>query len=195
MACVARVTYSLPEERPTGRNFGATMASGHLTQQLEKVRCCVISEAVLAARAQAECCQPLITPRAAPRDPDQLALFRRAAPLASEQLALKTACLTAGEADPVQVAIKQARKVGVVNAGPAVGIQVTAPSNTVYLKRKMDMIDDPRIVGPKANQYASVQVPRPLPPCQVPPQRLPNAKEPIPVPQFKCALLNILVSN
>jgi hypothetical protein len=179
--CVARVTYSLPAERPTGRNYGATMASGHLTQQLEKVRCCVISEAVLAARANAECCLPRAAPRAAPR--------------ASEQLALKTACLTAGEADPVATAVRQARLVGVVNAGPAVGIQVTAPSNTVYLKRKMDMIGDPRIVGPKANQYAFVQVPRPLPACQVAPVRLPNAKEPIPVPQFKCALLNILVSS
>jgi hypothetical protein len=183
MACVARVTYSLPAERPTGRNYGATMASGHLTQQLEKVRCCVISEAVLAARANAECCLP------------RTASSPRAAPRASEQLALKTACLTAGEADPVATAVRQARLVGVVNAGPAVGIQVTAPSNTVYLKRKMDMINDPRIVGPKANQYAFVQVPRPLPACQVAPQRLPNAKEPIPVPQFKCALLNILVSN
>ena len=181
MACVVPTSYSLPSGQRTGRNFGATMASGHLTQQLEKVRCCVIAEAVLAARASAECCRPLIAPGAAPR--------------ASEQLALKTACLTAGEADPVATAIRQARLIGVANSGPAVGIQVSAPSNTVYLKRKMDMIDDPRIVGPKANQYANVQVPRPLPACQVPPQRLPNAKEPIPVPQFRCALLNILVSN
>jgi hypothetical protein len=179
--CAVKTMYSLPEQRPTGRNFGATMASGHLTQQLEKVRCCVISEAVLAARAAAGCCKPLVSPGAAPR--------------ASEQLAARTACLTAGEADPVQVAIQQARLIGVATAGPAVGMQVTAPSNSVYLKRKMDLIDDPRIVGPKFNQYANVQVPRPLPPCQVPPQRLPNAKEPIPVPQFKCALLNILVSN
>jgi hypothetical protein len=173
--------YTVPAELPTGRNYGATMASGHLTQQLEKVRCCVVAEAIRAARVSAGCCKPLVAPGAAPR--------------ASEQLALKTACLTAGEADPVQVAIQQARQIGVGNSGSGIGMQVCAPSNTVYLKRKMDMIYDPRIVGPKENQYANVQVPRPLPPCQVPPQRLPNAKEPIPVPQFRCALLNILVSN
>ncbi len=176
-----RATYTVPSDKPTGRNYGATMASGHLSQQLEKVRCCVIADAVLAARAAAGCCKPLVAPGAAPR--------------ASEQLAARTACLTAGEADPVQTAVRQARLIGVANAGSGIGMQVTAPSNSVYLKRKMDMIDDPRIVGPKANQYANVQVPRPLPACQVPPQRLPNAKEPIPVPQFKCALLNILVSN
>ena len=171
----------MPADRPTGRNYGATMASGHLTQQIEKVRCCVIAEAVLAARANAECCRPLIAPRSAP---DASALLRE-----------KTACLVDGNDGPVATAVRQARLIGVANAGSGINMQVTAPSNSIYLKRKMDMIDDPRIVGPKANQYANVQVPRPLPPCQVPPQRLPNAKEPIPVPQFKCALLNILVSN
>jgi hypothetical protein len=157
------------------------MASGHLTQQIEKVRCCTISEAVLAARAQAECCRHLIAPRAAPQ--------------ASSLLQEQTACLINGNDGPVQTAVRQARLIGVASAGSGIGMQVSAPSNTVYLKRKMDMIDDPRIVGPKANQYINVQVPRPLPACQVPPQRLPNAKEPIPVPQFRCALLNILVSN
>lgn len=159
------------------------MASGHLTQQLEKVRSCVISEAVLAARANAECCLP------------RVASSPRAAPSASAQLALKSACLIDGNDGPVQTAVRQARLIGVANAGSGINMQVTAPANSVYLKRKMDMIDDPRIVGLKANQYINVQVPRPLPPCQIPPQRLPNAKEPIPVPQFRCALLNILVSN
>ena len=180
MAC-GRVTYRIPSDLPTGRNYGATMASGHLTQQLEKVRCCVIANAVLAARAQAGCCKTLVAPKSAPE--------------VSSLLQERTACLIDGNDGPVQTAVRQARLIGVANAGSGIGMQVTAPSNTVYLKRKMDMIDDPRIVGPKANQYASLQVPRPLPPCQVPPQRLPNAKEPIPVPQFRCALLNILVSN
>ncbi len=179
--CCTGLTYSLPPQRPSGRSFGATMASGHLIQQLEKVRCCVIADAVKAARASAECCRPLVAPRNAPE--------------ASALLQERTACLVNGNDGPVATAVRQARLIGVANAGSGIGMQVTAPSNSVYLKRKMDMIDDPRIVGPKANQYANVQVPRPLPACQIPPQRLPNAKEPIPVPQFKCALLNILVSN
>ncbi len=179
--CVTQTTYRLPNERPSGRNFGATMASGHLTQQLEKVRCCVVAEAVRAARASACCQKPLIAPRSAPE--------------ASSLLKERTMCLIDGNDGPVATAVRQARLIGVANAGSGINMQVSAPSNSVYLKRKMDMIDDPRIVGPKANQYANVQVPRPLPACQIPPQRLPNAKEPIPVPQFKCALLNILVSN
>lgn len=177
--CVVNSMYTVPAELPTGRNYGATLASGHLTQRLDRLRCDIIQNAVRSARA--ECCIPLVSPRAAP--------------LASEQLFLKTECLRNSDANPVQVAISQARQIGVGNAGSGVGMQVSAPSNTTYLKRKMDMIDDPRIVGPKVNQYANIQVPRPLPACQIAPQRLPNAKEPIPVPQFRCALLNILVSN
>lgn len=161
-----------------GPRHVANQASGHLAQHLATVRDCVILEQLAKARGPDCCMRPYVSPRDAP--------------LSSVQLASR--CTTVGVTDNINNAVLQARGYTVANSGSITG---TAPANSVYMKRKMDMLADPRLqtlAQQKENQYNKVYPPRVIDTCP-PPQVVAHAGEGIPVPFFKCALLNILVSN
>jgi hypothetical protein len=166
----------LPGTLPGRVSYGANSASGHLSQQLATVRECVINEQLAKARSDACCLRSYVSPATAPS--------------ASAQLAGRCPQLTA---NPVAEAIVAARNYSVTN--PASG--GSAPASSVYLKRKMDMLADPRLQSleqQKQNQYNTVYPPRVIDTCP-PPQVVAHAGEGVPQPLFKCALLNILVSN
>ena len=157
-------------------SYGANQASGHLEQKLGAVRNCVIAEQLAKARGDTCCLRPYISPRSAD--------------LPSHHLA--TRCPSAQQSD-VTKAVLEARSYTVGVPG---GTGSAIPSS-VYMKRKMDMLADPRLQTlqeQKQNQYNNVFPPRVIDTCP-PPQVIVHAGEPIPVPLFKCALLNILVSN
>ena len=161
-----------------GPRHVANQASGHLSQQLAAVRECVINEQLAKARGSACCARPYIS--------------SASAPLASAQLVSR--CSTVGVPDNINNAVLQARDYTVANSGSITG---TAPSNSVYMKRKMDMLSDPRLqtlAQQKEDLYNKVYPPRVIDTCP-PPQVVAHAGEGIPTPFFKCALLNILVSN
>ncbi len=166
----------LPGTLPGKQSYGANLASGHLSQHLATVRECVINEQLAKARSSACCLRPYVSPSTPP--------------LPSGLLASK--CPTLG-ANPVQQGIQAARNYTVANPASA----GSAPASSVYLKRKMDMLADPRLQTleqQKQAQYNTVYPPRVIDTCP-PPQVVAHAGEGIPQPLFKCALLNILVSN
>jgi hypothetical protein len=157
-------------------SYGANQASGHLEHKLSAVRNCVIAEQLAKARGDTCSLRPYISPRSAD--------------LPSHLLA--THCPSAQQSD-VSKAIAEARGYTVAVPG---GTGSAIPSS-VYMKRKMDMLNDPRLQSlqeQKQNNYNKVYPPRVIDTCP-PPQVIVHAGEPIPVPFFKCALLNILVSN
>jgi hypothetical protein len=165
----------LPGTLPGRKSYGANLASGHLSQHLAIVRECVINEQL--AKARSSCCaRPYVSPKTPP--------------LPSGLLAEKCPTLAS---DPVQEGIRAARLYTVANPA-SVG---SAPPSSVYMKRRMDMLVDPRLLTleqQKQAQYNTVYPPRVIDTCP-PPQVVAHAGEGIPQPLFKCALLNILVSN
>ena len=67
------------------------------------------------------------------------------------------------------------------------GVQASA-----HLQGRVDALKDALL---ETDRFAAVALRRPIPPCTLPPNTVYNAGLPIPVPQFKCVLINNMMTG
>lgn len=81
---------------------------------------------------------------------------------------------------------------GRINAMPVVYSARSGVQASSHLQARVDALND---VLRETDRFEAVALRRPIPACTLPPNTVYNAGLPIPVPQFKCVLINNMMTG